>query len=177
MTDKIDKMSEQTRKKVHGNQRPPQNQYSDKAPTPQTLQILCLRRLGWTVEQVAQTCNVSERAVYKRCSEMKDYFAGLPEIQAAKDAIQCFIPRAVKVYEQSLGDTDKFGFVSGLAADIATKILISNKVIADRKVIEDEREQPTDGLIAEAERILAGVESPASRAEQAQSDSGDPTGS
>jgi len=156
MIDKIDKMSEQTRKKVHGNQRPPQNQYSDKTPTPQTLQILCLRRLGWTVEQVAQTCNVSERAVYKRCSEMKDYFAGLPEIQAAKDAIQCLIPKAVKVYEESLDTVNLRGAPTPLAADIATKILISNKIVADRKTVdEDDDNKPTGELVAEAQRIIA----------------------
>jgi hypothetical protein len=158
--------------KSHGKR----GRYKNTIPSPKTLQILCLRKLGWTVEQVAQTCNVSERTVYARCSDMKDYFADLPTIQAAKDAIQCLIPKAVRVYEKSLEDTTKLGLVSVLAADIATKVLISSKVIADRKVIEDEREQSTGKLVDEAERILAGVANPSAGRSQAQSDTGDTPG-
>lgn len=173
-------MAVETEKKVVENSKKSQGKrgpYSCTTPSPKTLQIICLRQLGWTVEQVAQTCNVSERTVYTRCSDMKDYFADLPAIQAAKDAIQCLIPRAVMVYKKSLEDTTKRGFVTPLAADIATKILISNKVTTDRKVIEDEREQSTGKLVDEAERILAGVSDSPARSSAAGSDSGDTTGS
>ena len=166
-------MKKNTVKKVHGNQKSPENHHSDKVPTPETLQIVCLRKLGWTVQQVAQMCHVSERAVYRRCEELSDYFADMPTIQAAKDAIQCLIPKSVKVYEKSLDAVNVRGVPTLLAADVATKILISNKVTTDRKVIEDEREQPTDRLLEELDKIQSGfAHSPAGSGETG-SDTGD----
>lgn len=119
--------------------------------TAKKLQVICLRQVGWSIAQVAQACDISPRTVSDWSDELKDYFSELPAMQAAKDAIQCLIPRAVAVYEQSLNSTNKV-----LARDTAKDILISNKVIADRKVIEDEREHSTDQLVSEAERILQG---------------------
>jgi len=143
---------------------------------PIVMQVLVLRNLGWSIPATAQACSVGERSVYEWCRKHKDTFAELPSIQAAKDAIQCLIPKAVSVYKKSLEDTTKLGFVSALAADIATKVLISNKVVADRKVIEDEREQSTGKLVDEAERILAGVSNPSTRRSQAQSNTDDTPG-
>lgn len=139
--------------------------------TPEKVQVVCLRQLGWSIPATAQACSISEHTVWQWSQELKEFFADLPAIQAAKDAIQALIPEAVRVYRLNLGKT-----FTPQAADIATKILISNKVIADRKVIEDEREQSTGHLVDEAERILAGVANPSAGRSQAQSDTGDTPG-
>jgi hypothetical protein len=130
-----------------------------------------LRKLGWSIPQTAQACDVSEWTVSKWSEELKDYFADLPAIQAAKDALQALIPAAVRVYKQNLNVT-----YSQLAYNVAMDLLISNKVITDRKVIEDEREQSTGKLVDEAERILAGVSNTSARSSEADSDTGDSTG-
>jgi len=147
------------------------SKYEKKGITPKKLQVICLRQVGWNIAQTAQACNISPRTVSEWSDELREYFSDLPAIQAAKDAIQCLIPKDVDVYEKSLDGKSKV-----LAADIATKILISNKIVADRKVIEDEREHSTNELVSEAERILAGVDSPA-RSGAAGSDSDDTPGS
>ena len=144
---------------------------------PIVMQVLVLRHLGWSIPATAQACCVGERSVFEWCKKYKDTFAELPAIQAAKDAIQCLIPKAVRVYEKSLEDTTKAGKVTPLAADIATKVLISNKVTTDRKVIEDEREHSTNELVADAERIIAGVSDSPARSSEVVSDSDDTPGS
>lgn len=139
---------------------------------PIVMQVLVLRNLGWSIPATAQACGVGERSVFDWCKKHKDTFAELPAIQAAKDALQSLIPEAVSLYRRRLrGKNERLGY------DIAHDILISNKVIADRKVIEDEREQSTGRLVDEAERILAGVSDSPARSSEAESDSGDTTGS
>ena len=139
---------------------------------PIVMQVLVLRHLNWSIPQTAQACNVSERSVFDWCKKYKDTFADLPAIQAAKDALQSLIPEAVTLYRRRLrGKNERLGY------DIAHDILISNKVIADRKVIEDEREHGTNELVSEAERILAGVSNSPAGSGQAESDPDDTTGS
>ena len=157
MADKADKKGQEWSFEKRG--------ISDYVPTPKTLQVICLRKMGWDVKQVAQACSVSERQVYRLCEEAQGFLDDLPELQAARDAIQSLIPKAIEVFEETLKGKSKT-----LAADVATKILISNKVIADRKVIEDEREQSTGKLVDEAERILAGVGDSSARSSEAGSD-------
>jgi len=138
---------------------------------PIVMQVLVLRHLGWSISQTAQSCSVSEKSVCVWSKKYKDTFAELPAIQAAKDALQSLIPEAVSLYRRRLrGKNERLGY------DVAHDILISNKVIADRKVIEDEREQSTGKLVDEAERILAGVSDTQAGSSQAGPDSGDTTG-
>lgn len=144
------------------------NKYEKRGITPKKLQVICLRQVGWSIAQVAQACDISPRTVSEWSDELRGYFSELPAMQAAKDAIQCLIPSAVTVYEQSLKGKSKT-----LALVAAKDILISNKVIADRKVIEDEREQSTGKLVDEAERILAGVGNTSARSSAAGSDTDD----
>lgn len=163
-------MAEKTDKKAQKSQRIKSGLWK-RGITPEKVQVVCLRQLGWSIPATAQACSISEHTVWQWSQELKDFFADLPAIQAAKDAIQALIPEAVRVYRLNLEKT-----FTSQATDIATKILISNKVIADRKVIEDEREQSTDDLVSEAERILAGVGNPASRQSDTESDSTDTSG-
>jgi len=135
---------------------------------PIVMQVLVLRHLGWSIPQTAQACGVGERSVFDWCKKYKDTFADLPAIQAAKDALQSLIPEAVTLYRRRLrGKNERLGY------DVAHDILISNKVIADRKVIEDEREHSTNELVNEAERILAGANDSPARSSEAGSDSDD----
>lgn len=163
-------MADKTEKKAQKSKRTKSGLWK-RGITPEKVQVVCLRQLGWSIPATAQACSVSEHTVWQWSQELKDFFADLPAIQAAKDAIQALIPEAVRVYRLNLGCT-----FTPQATDIATKILISNKVIADRKVIEDEREQSTGKLVDEAERILAGVSDSPARRSQADSDSGDTPG-
>lgn len=166
MAEKTDKKTDKNDKNGHRNWNFEKRGVSDYVPSPKTLQIICLKRIGWSVRQVAQACCVSERQVYRQLDEAKDFLDKLPEIQAAKDAIQSLIPKAIEVYEESLKGKSKI-----LAADIATKILISNKVTTDRKVIEDVREQSTDKLLEELDKIQSSFAYSTTGTRQAGSDS------
>lgn len=164
-------MADETDKKAQNSARSKGSMYQGEI-RPVVMQVLCLRHLGWSIPQTAQACGVGERSVFDWCKKYADTFSELPAIQAAKDALQSLIPEAVSLYRRRLrGKNERLGY------DVAHDILISNKVIADRKVIEDEREHSTNELVSEAERILAGAGDSSARPGQAQSDSDDSAGS
>ena len=51
---------------------------NERGVTPKKLQVICLRKLGWTLAQTAQACNISIQTVHVWGKELEDYFADLP---------------------------------------------------------------------------------------------------
>ena len=110
-----------------------------------------LRRLGYSVEQVAQVLECSVTTVKRWDKGVRDKFAELPTARIAIDRIQSLIPKALKAYDEALGCEDM-----RLRKETAKDILSNFKIITDRIEIErDDRNRTDDELIAEAERIIA----------------------
>ena len=116
------------------------------------LQTLQLKTLGWGPTQIATTLGISRVTVYKWLEDMENQLADMPEIQAAIDRVQTLIPQSVSVLENSLGSENE-----KIAQDTAVKILLSAKVLTDRKTLDhDDASKSTDDLVAEARRIIEG---------------------
>jgi hypothetical protein len=111
-----------------------------------------LRRRGYTVEQTAQILSIGTTTVKRWDKAVDEKMSEMPAIRLAIDAFQAKVPKALSVYDKALNSDD-----IRVAKDAAKDILTTFHVAIDRKEIDvkDDRKQPDNDLVAEAERILA----------------------
>lgn len=123
-----------------------------KSLTDRKLTCWQLRKLGYTIEQVAQILCIGESTVFRWDKQCDGAFADLPSVQIGIDRLQSLIPKSIKVYEECLSVDD-----ARVRRETARDILNNFRVLTDRKevTIPSDGNTATDQLIAEAQRIIA----------------------
>jgi hypothetical protein len=111
-----------------------------------------LRHLGYTIEQTAQILQLGTTTVKDYERKVSGYYAELPAVEVAIDALKTMIPKAVGVIWDAMNSQDL-----RLAKETATELLKSQRIITDRREIDlNDKRVPTDELISEIERIIDG---------------------
>lgn len=111
-----------------------------------------LGQLGYSQRAIAQTlqCSCGSVVAWQRAG--REEIGELPIIQAAVDRLTCVIPNAANRLARLIHSRNE-----RVALDAAKLILISSRVLVDRKTSEQEGDfdKPTSELIAEAQRLIA----------------------
>lgn len=120
--------------------------------SPEKLSFIQLIAAGHTVSQVAQVLGLPERTAYKWKHDLKEHIEGaqLLSIEAAQDAVRCMVPDALKSFHRMI-KSEK----AKVSYQPSRDILISQRIIADRKTIEQEdANRSTDNLQSEYRSIV-----------------------
>lgn len=116
------------------------------------------RRLGWPIETTSQMLGISTATVKRYDKTVQDEFAEMPAVRASIDALKIMVPKAVRVYSKVM---EKMGTEQDRRTALAgAKDILNNFKIITEKLEDDDISKSDDDLIAEAERIIAGCQTP-----------------
>ena len=142
MADETDKTAKTAKSERHKHQR---------GLTPKKLQFLQLVAAGHSVHASANMCQLSLRQGYRWRDELDKYMkeAEIPQVEVALDAVQAMVPDAVAAYKRNVRNKD--GKISHAPA---TQLLVSQRILIDRKTIESDANKSTDKLKDELGSIV-----------------------
>ena len=116
------------------------------------LSFIQLVAAGHSVSAAAQVLGIAERTAYNWKDDLKEHIEGAQQlsIEAAQDAVKAMVPDALKSFHRMIRSEK-----AKVSYQPSRDILISQRVIADRKTIEQEdANKSTDSLEAEHRSIV-----------------------
>lgn len=108
------------------------------------LNFIQLVAAGHSVPATAQVLGIAERTAYRWKDDLAEYIEGAQQlsIEAAQDAVKAMVPDALKSFHRMIRSEK-----AKVSYQPSRDILISQRVIADRKTIEQEdARKPTESL-------------------------------
>lgn len=127
--------------------------YKDKIIiSPEKLSFIQLVATGHSVGSVAQVLGIGQRTAYEWKDDLAEYIEGAQQlsIEAAQDAVKAMVPDALKSFHRMIRSEK-----AKVSYQPSRDILISQRVIADRKTIEQEdANKSTDSLQSEYRSIV-----------------------
>lgn len=148
MADKTDKMAVVRKGKGVKTRR-----YRDKIIiSPEKLSFIQLVAAGHSVFHVAQVLGIAQQTAYDWKDDLREHIEGAQQlsIEAAQDAVKAMVPDALKSFQRMIRSEK-----AKVSYQPSRDILISQRVIADRKTIEQEdANRSTDSLQSEYRSIV-----------------------